>query len=374
MNLINFSKSATALILMLITMFAASVFGQNKDLPVTKERLVTALRTKAVQTSQIVDQINLRGVNFQMTAAIESELVAAGARPQVIEAARNNYRAEAVVKTPPKKPTVSTNAANAPVTKDRLLKSLRSKALSNGTMIDLIEKNGVNFETTSTVEKELAAAGASPALIAAVKSAYQGSGNRAEVETNYTAPKGGNSNSYDSLVESALDAYNRDVNSNMPAGSAGRLQAIQTLNKAVDLQPNNPIAYQQLGFMTLYGTSNGFTAAEANFKKAIELGGSAVFRVYHDHDGFFQDSCNGSLYVSKDKVRFESDDNKHTFDVSDADIKNVKTNSSFMKAFQTKPGSYKIVLKNGEGSKNYNFAPLTENNEESKMVVKLIGK
>jgi CBS domain-containing protein len=62
----------------------------------------------------------------------------------------------------------------------------------------------------------------------------------------------------------------------------------------------------------------------------------------------FTTTCNGSLFIAKDTVRFESDDNIHTFQTNDADIKQVKTNSAFRRAFQTKTGSFKIVLKTGE--------------------------
>lgn len=361
-------------------LFAAAVFArQYEGKPVTKERLVTALKTKALQTRQIVDTINNNGVDFQITPNVEAELVAAGARPEVLTAARSNYRA------PAGRPVNTGNNGNngnngKPFSKNELLKIVRAKASSNGVILDLIETRGVEFETNASVEREFITAGASPAIITAMKSAYRGSGsNYNENTTTYGdyKPGGGRTKpgavNYDDLIGQAIEVYNRDVSSNMPVNSAGRLSAIQILNQAVTLKPNNPIGYQQLGFMTLYGTSNGFSAAENNFKKAIELGGSAVFRVYHDHNGVFTETCNGSLYVSKDKVRFESDDNKHTFDVSDDDIKNIKTNSSFIKMFQNKPGSFKIVLKSGD-NKNFNFAPLTENNEESKMVIRLIGK
>lgn len=366
-------KSFSIAIFSIALISSTNIFGQQyKGLPVTKDRLVTALRTKALQSRQIVQTINNNGVDFQVTPPIESELVAAGARPEVLTAVRNNYRAPVTSKSGNNNSGKS-SGGNA-ITKAGLIKTVKTKSMSNGALIDAIESNGVNFETTPAVERELAVAGASPAIIAAAKSAYRGGSSSGNSNVGYTPTVSKNvAATYDDLISQAIESYNRDVNSNLPANSAGRLQAIAILNKAITMDANNPIGYQQLGFMTLYGTRNGFAAAEANFKKAIELGGSAVFRVYHDHNGVFTDTCNGSLYVSKDTVRFESDDNKHTFDVSDADIKNVKTNNSFVKMFQTKTGSYKIVLKNGE-NKNYNFAPLTENNEESKMVIRLIGK
>ena len=364
-------------VVMSFVLLSSAAAQQYVGSPVTKPRLISVLRSKSLQTRDIVKIINESGVNFQMNGSTESELVAAGARPQVIEAARSNYRApvsnSANKNNKPANINNSGNSSNSgAVTKQNLLRILRGKTMSNGAIVDLIEKNGVNFETTSAVEKELTAAGASPVVVAAVKSAYEQTG-RAAIEPD--APVS-NSNRYESLISDAIETYNRDVNANLPANSNGRLEAIQILIKAAQMQPNNPIAFQQLGFMTLYGTLNGFSAAEMSFRKAIDLGGSSVFRVYHDHDGIFKDVCQGSLYVAKDGVRFESDDNKHTFDATDANIKQVKTNSSWKRAFQTRSGSFKIVLndESDKDGKKFSFAPLTDNIEESKMVIRLIGK
>jgi len=61
---------------------------------------------------------------------------------------------------------------------------------------------------------------------------------------------------------------------------------------------------------------------------------------------------------------------------NDADIKQVKTSSAFRRAFQTKDGSFKIVLKTGEDKDGvkFSFAPLTNDIAESKMIIRLIGK
>lgn len=367
-------KRIIYLFIIVVFVVSGTIHGQANK-PTTRAGLVKTLRSKQFQTRQIVGFIEQRGVDFKLTPDVEEELIAAGARPQVLEAVRNNYRATVPVSNVSNKNTGKNNINNTnnsgAMTKDRLLKTLRAKTVSNGVLLDTIEKNGVNFETTSAVEKELAAAGASPAIITAVKNAY--SGNRASIDTSEPIS---NSSRYENLIEQAIETYNRDVSSNLPANSAGRLEAIKTLTEAAKMQPTNPIAFQQIGFMVLYGTLNGFSLSETSFRKAIDLGGSAVFRVYHDHDGIFKDICQGSLYVSKDGVRFESDDNKHTFDTTDANIKQVKTNSGWKRAFQSKSGSFKIVLndQSDKDGKKFSFAPLTDNIEESKMVIRLIGK
>jgi hypothetical protein len=399
--------------------------------PVTMQRLKAALQNKTFQTRQIVETINDCGADFQLTPQAEAELVAIGARPQVIEAIRANYRAAS--NSTPK----TGSSGGSAMTKTNLIKTLKAKSMSNGAILDAVEKNGVDFETTAAVERELAAAGASPAIIAAVKSGYRAGGGApnftgnplskdavvallqngvadAQVQQNvrtrgvnfklnaaltqeirsaggspslvnlinasFANPNSGNpgnaGNDYEDYINQALETYNADVKSSQPLNSPGRIKALEILQQAVKMNPSNPSAYQQIGFMTLYGTTNGFSLSEQFMKKAIDLGGSAVFRVYHDHDGVFSDTCNGSLYISRDGVRFESDDNRHTFDTTDANIKQVKTNSSWRRAFQTKSGSFKIVLndQSDKDGKKFSFAPLTDNIEESKMVIRLIGK
>jgi hypothetical protein len=79
--------------------------------------------------------------------------------------------------------------------------------------------------------------------------------------------------------------------------------------------------------------------------------------------------------VAKDTVRFESDNNVHTFETADTNIKEVKMSSGFMKLINARSGLFKIALKTGDKeSKNYNFAPLTNDAAESKMVIRLIDK
>lgn len=60
--------------------------------PITKEGLVEAVRLKGLTTKELIKQIGLRGVSFEMTAINEAELRGAGASPELIEAARANYR------------------------------------------------------------------------------------------------------------------------------------------------------------------------------------------------------------------------------------------------------------------------------------------
>src|SRR5215207_9581022 len=89
-NCRNFIKIALAGFLILAS--GINLFAQYKGAPVKKERLVKALRSKQLQTRDIVTVINSNGVDFTLTPETRQMLVAAGARPEVIKAIAENIR------------------------------------------------------------------------------------------------------------------------------------------------------------------------------------------------------------------------------------------------------------------------------------------
>lgn len=339
--------------------------------PVTKPRLVAVLRSKSLQTRDIVKIVSESGTDFQLTPDIETELVAAGARPQVIEAVRANYRAPVAVQKPISNPVSNKStgntkiAAGAPLSKEAVM-TLLQNGVADVRVQQNVKQRGISFQMNAKIAKEIKDEGGSDALVGVMFTSFiqpnsaEGNDNSIINASSKTAPKG-----YDALVDQAVDLYDNQKD---------KRGAVEMLQKAVALDGNNPRAYQLLGFMSLYGMQN-LADAEKYMNESLARGGSAVFRVMHDHNGTFTDTCNGSLYIAKDTVRFESDDNKHTFDTPDSNIKSVKMNSSLVRLFQIKPGSYKIVLKSGENKGlNFNFAPNTGSSEESKLVIRLIGK
>ena len=346
------------LICLLILLATASTFAQYKGSPVKKEKLLGVLKSRQLQTREIVAVIKSNGVDFQITPAIELELAYAGARPEVIAAAKANYREQAIAKgASPSKFT------GQPITKDAVI-----TLLQNGVTDAQIKKNisarGVNFKPSVADKAEIKKAGATVSLIALMDASYANP-NQNAAANNDTGANKTTADNYQNLVDKAVEQY--DSTKDTPG-------AIATLQQAVKSDPNEARAYQQMGYMYLYGQKN-FAEAEKNMREAINRGGSAVFRVFHDHDGMFTTSCDGSLFVAKDGVRFESDDNKHTFETTDANIKQIKMNSIFKTFYKTKSGSFKIILKSGEDdSVKFSFAPLTDNALESKMIIRLIGK
>jgi len=336
-----------------------SILAQYKGSPVKKDKLIGVLKSRQLQTREIVGVIKSNGVDFQVDSSVEQELTTAGARPEVIAAAKTNYRASTVAKGA----GGNTKFTGQPLAKDAVI-----TLLQNGVTDAQIKKNvtarGVAFKPTAADRAELKKAGATVSLITLMDASYANP-NQNAASNNSTVAKGSEPDSYQNLVDKAVDQYDAKKDTT---------GAITTLQQAVKSDPNEARAYQQMGYMYLYGQKN-FEEAEKNMREAINRGGSAVFRVYHDHDGMFTTSCQGSLFIAKDGVRFESDDNKHTFETSDANIKQIKMNSIFKTFYKLKTGSFKIVLKSGEDdSVKFSFAPLTDNALESKMIIRLIGK
>lgn len=339
---------------------AATAFGQYKGNPVKKDKLLSVLRSHQLQTREIVSTIQSNGVDFKVDAIVEAELRGAGARPEVIQAAKANYRSSAApqpVKNDPTRGGVK-NFSGSPMSKDAII-TLLNNGVPDTQVRNNVSTRGVNFKASAIDKAEIKGAGGSPALIAVIEKSYNNP-NENSIVNNDT---GGGSGKYDALVDQAV--YQYDVMKNVNG-------SIAALQQAIALNPNEARAYQLMGFSYLYGLKN-FGEAERYMKMAIDRGGSAVFRVFHDH-GLQMDSCSGSLFVARDSVRFESDDNVHTFETSDANIKEAKMAGGFTQLFNTRSGLFKISLKQGDQSKNFNFAPLTNDSAESKMVIRLIDK
>lgn len=243
-----------------------------------------------------------------------------------------------------------------PVTKNGLIKALNLRQFKTSDIVQIIDEQGVEFRLTNDIQLELQKAGARPELIEAVRRNYRGALN----------VKPSNANTYEGLISKAITAYESRNRTN---------EAISILNQAVNLKPNEYKAYQMLGYVTLYGRED-FREAEDYMKKAISLGGSAVFRLKHAHDYNFLNSCEGSLYISNNNIRFEGDNNSDTFQVNKSQIEKINTVGKWSGLLKLKGGVFHIEIRDkaSKDKDKYQFSPLTGKNDESKMIIRLIGK
>lgn len=269
-------------------------------------------------------------------------------------------------------PAASPAQAKRPITREGLVKAVRINGLSTAELIQQVQTRGVSFKMTPDAEAELRAAGARPEIIDAARSNYRmapavagAGGRRPPAGTARPGARGGPD--YDDLTDQATAAYDaRDVT-----------RATQLLRQAIQLSPQQPRAYQLLGFTQLYLQSN-LSEAEQNMRKAIELGGSASFRVFHDHvNGTFKETCAGTLFVTRANVTFRADDGRDTFEAADSLIREIKTNKVSGGAFGVllggkNIGAFHIKVKFGSDNRNYNFAPLTNKKAEAELIITLV--
>lgn len=348
------SATGAALIVALITANVAHMQGKK---PYDQGTLLRVVQLNALPTTEVVEKINERGVDFQMTTQIESEFRSAGARPEVIQAMRSNYRASTAQPphgTRPNNRPSNHVPAGPPLSKSEIITMLQG-GLPTARVEQFVEARGVNFAITPQIAREIKEAGGNNALIGAI------TGKASEPPPSRTAPgrrAAPAGPDYDELTDKAVAALQGN----------NHYAAINLLQQAINVDSSKPQAYGYLGFAQLYG-SHDTLAAERSMRAAIERGGGAPFRVYHDHDGFFKTFCQGSLFVSRSTVTFKADDGNHTFEANRGDIKEAKPNGFVGSQY----GAFHLKVVVGSGKpNNYNFAPATRQKSEANLIIGLV--
>jgi hypothetical protein len=353
-------------------LFAGAASTQTAKKPITKQGLLNAVKINGLSTHELVQQIERRGVDFELTSSDESDLQSVGARPEIIEAARSNYRPATVAARPntttaPPRTNTTGPAANvpdgAPLSKSEIVTMLQG-GISPARVEQFVEKRGVSFQVTPAVAREITAAGGNRSLVGAItekstaEAASNNNGGDSPFGPSANAGAANNAPDYDDLIDRATSAVStQDFNG-----------AIRYAQQAAQLDPQQPTAHSILGTVALYYSRNVSTA-EQEMRAAIERGGAAAFHVYHDHDGNFTDYCEGSFFITKTGVSFKANDGRDTFDAEDANIKEAKTNGfvgAKYGAFHLKP------VQKINGRDNFNFAPNTRDKAEAELLIRLI--
>jgi hypothetical protein len=366
-KLTRFSTGRVIVVLVasiLLAMVAVGVAEMQAKQPYDRDKLLRVVQLNALPTTEVVQAIQQRGVDFQMTSDIESQFRGAGARPEVIDAMRANYRSAPSRPAPSSSipsTTPSTSRppagvpAGPPLAKNEIITLLQS-GVPVTRVEQFVEARGVSFSITPQIAREIKDAGGNNALIGAITAKASEAPISSPGPARPAAPAGPD---YDELTDKAVAAMQAN----------NHYAAINLLQQAVNVDSSKPQAYGLLGFAQLYGNRD-IMSAERSMRGAIERGGGAPFRVYHDHDGFFNTWCQGSLFVSKTNVTYRADDGNHTFEASRADIKEAKLNGfvgSQYGAFHLKVGS------GASKGSTYNFAPATRQKNESALILNLIG-
>ena len=356
---------ATLAFCMASFLFGSSTAQMQARAPYSQEQILKVVKLNALSTSEIVEAVERRGVDFQVTPTVESEFQGAGARPEVIQALRKNYRTPVSSTTTTTKSGGTTSTAppakgaarvppGPPLSKSEIITLLQSGA-STDRVEQFVEVRGVGFQMTPEIAREITAAGGNRSLIGAIseRAMSPGPGPSTPARGKPAGPD------YDELTDQAIAA--------MQANNAN--YAIGLLQQAAKMDASRPTAYQLLGFAELYGRRD-LPSAENSMRAAMDRGGSAVFYVYHDHDGFFNTYCEGSFFVSKTGVSYKAKDGNHTFETQNSLIKEAALNGFVGSQF----GSFHLKLKDAskDKGKTFNFAPATRQKTESNLILRLI--
>ncbi len=149
--------------------------------PYDKERLLRVVRLNALSTAEIIRAVNERGVNFLVTPEVEAEFRTAGARPEMIDALRTNYRPAAPAGNTTNtggEPTKAGNTgegsrtpanvpAGAPLGKNEIITMLQG-GVPSARVEQFVEARGVSFELNQEITHEIMAAGGTRSLIGAI--------------------------------------------------------------------------------------------------------------------------------------------------------------------------------------------------------------
>ncbi len=148
---------AVAILAALLSGLAMAAAGMQAPRPITKAGLVEALRIGGLSPEEMVQVVQKRGVDFRLSPEIEAELRDAGARAELLDAARANYRGAA--------PAPSALSKNEIIT-------LLQVGTPADRVEDLVRQRRVNFTLTPDISHDLQAAGASRALLDLISASF----------------------------------------------------------------------------------------------------------------------------------------------------------------------------------------------------------
>src|SRR6266404_2547575 len=266
-NRVSFAAAA-AILFALLAMMPTSVVEMQAKQPYDKDKLLRVVQLNALPTTEVVQAIQQRGVDFRMTSDVESQFRGAGARPEVVDAIRGNYRASSPPPSnppnnppnnPSNNPRPSSNVpAGPPLAKNEIITLLQS-GVPTTRVEQFVEVRGVSFSITPQIAREIKEAGGNNALIGAITakaSEPPPSQPGPSHPTGRPVPAGPD---YDDLTDKALAA--------MQASNTN--SAVRLLQQAITVDSSKAQAYGLLGFAQLYG-SHDILAAERSMRAAIE--------------------------------------------------------------------------------------------------------
>ena len=177
----------------------------------------------------------------------------------------------------------------SPVTKIRLIKTIKSKQVALPEIVTLIKTAGVDFKLTAAVEEELLAVKTRSQIIDAVRSNFRAPKVVTPAKTTNASNKNVAANppaeedtteKYEQLYYQGLQMGDQLRAATTPQQATNIAQSmIKIGQQAIKLNPSRPDAYRVIGFAQLL--TGNFNGAEKSGQEAINRGGSLAFPVYH---------------------------------------------------------------------------------------------
>lgn len=252
-----------------------------------------------------------------------------------------------------------------PVTKDRLIRTVKMKQFSVVQIVRQIKKNGVNFELTRAVEGELASAGAHAQIIDAVRTNY-----RYKSAAGRTPPKP----EVDTTGENYETAFNKAVAALTQLRSATSIQQANTYsknvidlaNKAIAIDAARPEAYTVIGASLMF--TRNFAEAERYGQMAIDRGGDLAFPVYH----LAGQPHLETLFVGSGYITVESA--QKNFQYFGQEIRSIRSEQNYFTG-NGYVAAFSITTSKGGQADVWYFSPgMTGTPEEAQMILNLIRK
>jgi len=257
------------------------------------------------------------------------------------------------------------NYSGLPVTKDRLVRTVKSKQYSVVQIVRLIKKNGVNFELTRAIEGELSSAGAHAQIVDAVRTnyRYKGAANRTppKPEVDVAGEK------YETALAKAVAALTqlRSATSIQQANVYSK-NVSDLANQAITADPARPESYTVMGAALMF--MRNFTEAERYGQMAIDRGGELAFPVYH----LAGQPHLETLFVGSGYVTVESA--QKNFQYFGSEIRSVRPEQNYFTGTGYVAAFSMSTSKAGQPDVWYFSPAMTSTPEEAQLILNLIRK
>jgi hypothetical protein len=269
-------------------------------------------------------------------------------------------------------PVTAQKYSGSPVTKERLVRAIRSKQFAVPVVVKQIQESGVDFELTAAAESELRGVNANQRIIDAVRANYRYAAVTPTRGGIRPAPppvieRDATGERYEQLYYQGIEVLTRLQTAYDPSTAIGITRsAIGYGEQAIKLSPTRPEAYALVAASHLFGQN--FSEAERYGEMALDRGGSLAFLVYH----LAGEPHPETLHIGKGFLTVES--NQKFFQFNGREASNPRMQGSYAVGMMQVPVFSFSTFKDGR-SDVWNFAPgYTAAPQEAAMIIRLIQK